>query len=107
LPNELIIMVARPRFSKERRPFLICACLFVFISQLTFSDVHRSTFSTHFHALVPNAALLCQFPESAPNKNEGRKPQVYQMLPNLAPNRHSQRGKENSRPEATLLIDAY
>ena len=89
-------------------PWAICsACVDFFLDRpfcersiLCFAHVFFSFFPTHFFrrlqtdifetfphnvALLEKEALLCRFPKSALNKNEGENPQI---LPNLASNRN-------------------
>jgi len=63
---------------------MFCACFF-FLSTHFFRRPSTDILETFPHdvASAANEALLCRFPESAPNKNEGRK-----TLPNFTSNRN-------------------
>jgi len=87
-PYKKLLWLLDPPFYE--RSILCFARFFLFFPQLTFSDVCKPTFSKfetfpHDVALLEKEALLCRFIKSAPNKNEGRKPQIS---PNLVSNRN-------------------
>ena len=68
---------------------MFCACFFFFFSPTHFfRRLQTEIFETFPHdvALLEKEALLCRFPKSAPNKNEGRKKRIS---PNLASNRNT------------------
>ena len=66
---------------------MFCACFLKFFPTHFFRRLENDIFKTFSHdvALLEKEALLCRFPKRAPNKNEGRKPQIS---PNLASKRN-------------------
>jgi len=69
------------------RSYVLRMFLFIFSPIHFFRRLQTDIFETFPHdvALLEKEALLCRFPKSAPNKNEGRTPQ---SSPNLASNRN-------------------
>ena len=70
------------------RSYVLRMFLFSFFSPTHFfRRLQTDIFKTFPHdvALLEKEALLCRLPKSAPNKNEGRKPQISS---NLASNRN-------------------